>query len=118
VPVLAWWHGYSITVPVLAWWHGYSITVPKSLSTVCAGLAPSAASGSCLGPARFGLLPETDASGDKGYNHRIYAMTAKDWRTFSASRLWFGPGFNCIDATVAHGTGGCWCSKTSARRRT
>jgi hypothetical protein len=47
-----------------------------------------------------GRFAEGDASGDGGYNHRIYATTTKDWQTFSLSRLWFDPGFNSIDATV------------------
>jgi len=46
-----------------------------------------------------GRFSDTDASGDGGYNHRIYATTTKDWQTFSPSRLWFDPGFNAIDAT-------------------
>jgi hypothetical protein len=37
---------------------------------------------------------------DNGYNHRIYATTTKDWHTFTPAKLWFDPGFNCIDATV------------------
>jgi len=36
-----------------------------------------------------GRFSDTDASGDGGYNHRIYATTTKDWQTFSPSRLWF-----------------------------
>lgn len=51
-----------------------------------------------------GRFPTTEESGDSGYNHRLYAMTTRDWRTFSPARLWFDPGFNCIDATlVEHG---------------
>lgn len=48
-----------------------------------------------------GRFPASDASGDDGYNHRIYAMTTKDWKSFSAPRLFFDPGYNCIDATIA-----------------
>ncbi len=49
-----------------------------------------------------GRFPDTEGTGDSGYNHRIYATTTKDWQTFTAAKLWFDPGFNCIDATVAH----------------
>ena len=35
-----------------------------------------------------------------GYNHRVYAMTTKDWNTYSPAKVWFDPGFNCIDATL------------------
>ena len=47
-----------------------------------------------------GRFPDTESTGDSGYNHRLYAVTTKDWRTFSAPRLWFDPGFNSIDATL------------------
>jgi hypothetical protein len=49
-----------------------------------------------------GRFPDTEGTGDSGYNHRIYAATTKDWQTFSPARLWFDPGFNCIDTTVVH----------------
>jgi len=48
-----------------------------------------------------GRFPDTENTGDSGYNHRLYAVTTKDWKTFSTPKLWFDPGFNCIDATVA-----------------
>ncbi|HWR50941.1 MAG TPA: glycoside hydrolase family 43 protein [Bryobacteraceae bacterium] len=54
-----------------------------------------------------GRFPDTEATGDAGYNHRLYAMTTRDWKTFSPPRLWFDPGFNCIDATLVH-DGGRW----------
>jgi hypothetical protein len=47
-----------------------------------------------------GRFPDTEDAGDTGYNHRLYAITTKDWRTFSPARLWFDPGFNSIDATL------------------
>lgn len=48
-----------------------------------------------------GRFPGTEATGDSGYNHRLYAMTTRDWNTFTAPKLWFDPGFNSIDATLA-----------------
>ncbi len=47
-----------------------------------------------------GRFPTTETEGDSGYNHRIYSMTTKDWQTFTPARLFFDPGFNCIDATI------------------
>ncbi len=47
-----------------------------------------------------GRFPDTGGTGDSGYNHRVYATTTRDWSNFTPSRLWFDPGFNCIDATV------------------
>lgn len=43
---------------------------------------------------------ETAATGDDGYNHRIYYTTTRDFETFSPSRLLYDPGFNVIDATL------------------
>jgi hypothetical protein len=48
-------------------------------------------------PNRF---PATDSTGDKGYNHRLYATTTKDFKTFSKTDLFFDQGFNAIDATI------------------
>jgi hypothetical protein len=47
-----------------------------------------------------GRFPETEAAGDKGWNHRIYCCTTKDFQTFSKTRLFFDAGFNVIDATM------------------
>jgi hypothetical protein len=48
-----------------------------------------------------GRFADTEGSGDSGYNHRLYSMTTRDWNTFSPPKLWFDPGFNSIDATLA-----------------
>ncbi len=47
-----------------------------------------------------GKFPGTDDTGDNGYNHRIYSVTTKDFRTFTKSRLFYDGGFNVIDATM------------------
>jgi hypothetical protein len=47
-----------------------------------------------------GKFPDSESTGDSGYNHRLYAMTTKDWQAFTEPRLWFNPGFNCIDSTL------------------
>lgn len=47
-----------------------------------------------------GRFPQTDATGDDGYNHRIYSTTTRDFKTWSTSQLFFDPGFNVIDATL------------------
>jgi beta-xylosidase len=46
-----------------------------------------------------GRYPESDSTGDDGYNHRFYFATTADFRSFSDSRLLYDPGFNAIDAT-------------------
>jgi hypothetical protein len=48
-----------------------------------------------------GRFPETDNTGDRGQNHRIYLTTTKDFRTFTPTRLFYDRGFNVIDATIA-----------------
>jgi hypothetical protein len=47
-----------------------------------------------------GRFPDTDETGDDGYNHRIYYTTTRDFETFTESRLFYDPGFNVIDATL------------------
>lgn len=41
-----------------------------------------------------------DVNPDGEYNHRIYCTTTKDFKTFTPTRLFFDPGFNCIDAAI------------------
>ncbi len=52
-----------------------------------------------------GRFPQTDATGDGKYNHRIYATTTKDFKSFAPTRLFFDGGFNVIDATMLHAEG-------------
>ncbi|WP_442587653.1 glycoside hydrolase family 43 protein [Pedobacter sp. AW31-3R] len=47
-----------------------------------------------------GKFTETAASGDDGYNNRLYQVTTKDFKTFTETRLLFDPGYNVIDATI------------------
>jgi hypothetical protein len=47
-----------------------------------------------------GRFPETDATGDAGYNHRMYFTTTRDFITFTPTTLLYDPGFNSIDAFI------------------
>lgn len=47
-----------------------------------------------------GRFPESAASLDNGNNHRIYALSTKDFKTFSEPWLFFDPGYPVIDATL------------------
>jgi beta-xylosidase len=52
-----------------------------------------------------GRFPETDdqdnrGTAGKGFNHRLYYVTTKDFRNFSGAKILFDPGFNVIDATI------------------
>lgn len=52
-----------------------------------------------------GRFPKTESTGDDGWNHRIYATTTRDFKTFSPTRLFFDGGFNVIDATILKARG-------------
>jgi hypothetical protein len=47
-----------------------------------------------------GRFPESELEGRNDSNHRIYATSTKDFVGFSPTRLFFDPGFNCIDSTI------------------
>lgn len=47
-----------------------------------------------------GRFPETQTTADAGYNHRLYYVTTKDFKTYSDTKLLYEPGFNSIDATI------------------
>lgn len=47
-----------------------------------------------------GEFPETQSTKENGYNHRIYYVTTKDFKTFSEPDLLYEQGFNVIDATI------------------
>jgi hypothetical protein len=47
-----------------------------------------------------GKFIETLVSEEKGYNHRIYSTTTKDFSSFTPTKLFYEPGFNVIDATL------------------
>ena len=47
-----------------------------------------------------GRFPATDATGDRGLNHRIYLTTTRDFRRFTPTRLFYDQGFNVIDSTI------------------
>jgi len=50
-------------------------------------------------------FPETAIAAEDGYNHRIYYVTTKDFKTFSETKLLYDPGFNVIDATIVNAGG-------------
>lgn len=47
-----------------------------------------------------GRFPEPGQGGKDEKDHRIYATTTKDFETFTPTRLFFDPGFSCIDSTL------------------
>lgn len=47
-----------------------------------------------------GRFSKGDTSGDDKYNHRMYYVTTKDFKTFSPTKLLYDKDFNVIDATI------------------
>lgn len=47
-----------------------------------------------------GRFRYSDTLGDADYNHRMYFVTTKDFKTFSKAALLYDQGFNVIDATI------------------
>ena len=104
--------GYSSSSDLIHWSPQRAIDVNKNHPTALdtwrrkfTGTRPISSTSSS-GPARSPALPETAQSGDpvtgsdQKYNHRVYCTTTKDFETFTPSRLYFDPGYECIDATV------------------
>ena len=47
-----------------------------------------------------GKFKETHSTEEKGFNHRIYYTTTKDFKKFKKTKLLYEPGFNVIDASI------------------
>lgn len=47
-----------------------------------------------------GKFPETASTMEDGYNHRIYYVATKDFKTYTDTKLLYEPGFNVIDASI------------------
>lgn len=47
-----------------------------------------------------GRYPDTDKTGDDGYNHRMYYTLTTDFERLEPARLLYEPGFNVIDAMI------------------
>lgn len=51
-------------------------------------------------PERFPDKEDGKSDGNGKYNHRMYAVTTQDFKTFSPTKLFYDPDFNVIDATI------------------
>ncbi len=49
-------------------------------------------------PGRHKEVPTSES--EKGWNHRIYYVTTKDFQTFSETTMFFNPDFSVIDAAI------------------
>lgn len=116
--------GYSSSKDLITWTTQRAIPVMQDEPTARNAWAPEAVYDpaskdwvifwSTTIPGRF---PTTETEGDSGYNHRIYSMTTKDWKTFTPVKLFFDPGFNCIDATIVK-AGARWVMVFKDERKT
>lgn len=52
-----------------------------------------------------GLYPETEASADRGWDHRMYYVTTRDFETFSETKEFYNHGFNVIDGSLVESKG-------------
>jgi hypothetical protein len=55
-----------------------------------------------------GRFPQTAGASEDDLNHRMYCTTSKDFVTFTPTKLFYDPGFNCIDATFLQADGKRW----------
>jgi len=47
-----------------------------------------------------GRFPLNDTAAENKYNHRIYYVTTKDFKSYSKTKLLYDPGFSVIDASI------------------
>ena len=47
-----------------------------------------------------GKFPETAPTGERGYNHRLYAFRTRDFKQIGPTKLFYNPGFSVIDAAI------------------
>lgn len=47
-----------------------------------------------------GKFTESESGGERGLNHRMYATSTRDFREFTAARVFFDPGFSVIDTNI------------------
>ena len=52
-----------------------------------------------------GRFKEGESLKENGYNHRLYYVTTKDFKSFSKTELLYDQGFNVIDATIKYDDG-------------
>jgi hypothetical protein len=99
--------GYASTKDFITWTEQKDITVMKEEPTVKNCWAPEIDYDAKRSQFMIfwastipGKFPETEFGGKNDNNHRIYVTTTKDFDTFTPAKLFFDPGFNCIDATL------------------
>lgn len=113
-----WWEkgiGYASTKDFITWSEQKEIPVMAHEPTARNSWAPEIVYDDAKGafvlfwattiPGRFAA---TDAASEDQLNHRIYGTTTKDFVTFTPTRLFYDPGFSCIDMTFLRADGKQW----------
>jgi len=113
-----WWEkgiGYASTKDFITWTTQREIPVMAHEPEARNAWAPEIAYDEAKGefvifwattiPGRFA---ETDAASEDKLNHRIYATTTKDFVTFTPTKLFYDPGFSCIDLTLLRADDKLW----------
>ncbi len=113
-----WWEkgiGYASTKDFITWSEQREIPVMAHEPTARNSWAPEIVYDETKGefvifwtttiPGRF---PETAGASEDQLNHRVYATTTKDFQTFTPTKLFYDPGFSCIDMTFLRADGKQW----------
>jgi len=113
-----WWEkgiGYASTKDFITWSEQREIPVMAHEPTARNAWAPEIVYDDRRGefvifwtttiPGRFA---ETAGASEDQLNHRVYATTTKDFQTFTPTRLFYDPGFSCIDLTFLRADGKQW----------
>jgi hypothetical protein len=113
-----WWEkgiGYASTKDFITWSEQREIPVMAHEPTARNAWAPEIAYDEAKGefvifwattiPDRF---PRTAGASEDQLNHRIYATTTRDFLTFTPTKLFYDPGFSCIDLTLLGADGKQW----------
>jgi hypothetical protein len=105
--------GYARSTDLLHWTDERYVPVmehePKAMNTWAPEIFRDDATGQYLiywASTIPGRYPATDSGGGGGkYNHRMYYVTTRDFRTFSPARLLYEHGFSVIDAQIFRANG-------------
>jgi hypothetical protein len=113
-----WWErgiGYASTKDFITWSEQKEIPVMAHEPTARNSWAPEIVYDEAKGefvifwattiPGRF---PATSGASEDDLNHRMYCTTTRDFVTFTPTRLFYDPGFSCIDMTFLRADGKQW----------
>ena len=103
------WNSYSILHAVsddlITWRDAELVPVMQGIEGTKNAWAPETYWEAELGQYRVIWSSTTPLTGEEldayGYNHRIWSVTTRDFKTFSRPGVFLDPGYNLIDATIA-----------------